>query len=246
MKMNLKKYNYLFLGLLFTVTILAAILDGGFWLHFFWALSMILFYGIYSQYSRDTKWSSELMFLFFFSGNVFAIFYESWYFSELTLLSFCGAYASLIAYLYKRKGANSIDSSFKPYFIGAFLINALLVVALLVILSKYFESSLLLPIFIIYFLLILSLIGLAFLHFNSVASLNSLFLLGFVLSIVLADLLRFIDQYYYSSVFVKICAVVIYSFGYLLAYARLTYLAKEKKESYMSISKSKPLKVKEE
>ena len=29
MKMNLKKYNYLFLGLLFTVTILAAILDGG-------------------------------------------------------------------------------------------------------------------------------------------------------------------------------------------------------------------------
>ena len=78
------------------------------------------------------------------------------------------------------------------------------------------------------------------------ASLNSLFLLGFVLSIVLADLLRFIDQYYYSSVYVKICAVVIYSFGYLLAYARLTFLAKEKKESYISFSKSKPLKVKEE
>lgn len=37
-----------------------------------------------------------------------------------------------------------------------------------------------------------------------------------------------------------------YSLGYLLAYTRLTYLAKEKKESYISFSKSKPLKVKEE
>lgn len=244
--MKLKKYNYLFLGLLFTVTILAAILDGGFWLRFFWALSMILFYGIYSQYSKDTKWSSELMFLFFFLGNVFAIFFDTWYFSELTLLCFCGAYASLIAYLYKRKGANSIDRNFKPYFIGAFFINAFLVVALLVILSQYFESSLLLPIFIMYFLLILSLIGLALLHFNSVASLNSLFLLGFVLAIVLADIFRFVDQYYYSSVYVKISAVVVYSFGYLLAYSRLTILAKEKKESYISFTSSKPIEVKEE
>lgn len=244
--MNLKKYNYLFLGLLFVVTILAAILDGGFWLRFFWALSMILFYGIYSQYSRDTKWSSELMFLFFFLGNVFSIFYETWYFSELTLLSFCGAYASLIAYLYKRKGAHSIDNNFKPYFIGAFLVNAFLVVALLVILSKYFESTLILPMFIMYFLLTLSLIGLAFLHFNSVASLNSLYLLGFVLGIAFADILRFVDQYYYSTITIKIIAVVTYSFGYFLAYKRLTILAEEKKASYVAFGKSKSVHIRDE
>ena len=226
--MQFSKLNVISLASLFIVTMLTIFIGTEFWLRFFWCASLVLFYCIYCQYAPKRERMMELLFLFLFLGNFFTIFYETWYFEELALLSFSGAYASLFMFLYKHRGAHSIDKSFKPFFIGAFVINIILVVSLLYLFSDYFENIFLLPVFIIYFIVLIGLLGVSFLHFNSVATKNSFYLLLFVMSLALSDVLRFIDYYYYPSVTVKVCALFAFSFGFLMGYKRMTKVYKRK------------------
>ena len=175
----------------------------------------------------------ELLFLLSLIGNIFTLFHDQWYFSELALLSFSGAYAALLVYLYNRRGTHNLDKSFRPFFIGAFIINLILVILMLTEFSIYFDNPLMLPIFIIYFILTLALAGMAFLHFNSVATSQSLHLLGFIVGIIMADVLRFLDHYYYNSASLQLGALFLYSGGYYLAYRRMVIYAEHKTRKYI-------------
>ena len=235
--MQFSKLNIFFLAALFVVTLATVFIADEFWLRFFWCASIVLFYAIYCQYVPKKQSMLELMFLFMFLGNFFTLFYESWYFPELALMSFSSAYASLFLFLYKKRGSHSLDKSLKPFFIGAFVINLILVGALLTTFSAYFENMLLLPVFIVYFLVLISLLGISFLHFNSVATQNSFYLLMFVLCIALSDVLRFLDYYYYPSVVIKVIALLSFSFGFFMGFKRMTavFKRKEKSSAYESL-----------
>ena len=220
---TLTKINYGSLALLFGITLFAIIVGNDFWARFFWGLSIVLFYGIYSQYSF--RWSEsplEYMFLFFLIGNIFALFYELSYFSELTLLCWSAGYISLLLYLYKHRSINKADTVFKTFFIGVFIVTFIIVALVLTAFSTYFESIWTLPILMLYFILLSALCAIAFFHFNAVGSTGSLYLLGFILFIALADVLRFLDYYYYETKLIKVLALIIYSSGYLFGYLRMT------------------------
>ena len=205
-----QKYIFAFLAIIAVVANITGILRENFWLkNTSEALFIFPLIGYYYRKLPLKNINFFIFFLMFISAATFSIFAEFWYFKEFSLGLWLGVYIFLIREAIKHTEHEKGSKFTVLYFIGIIGIYCYLLSLHVLEIEQSLNNGYVLSLYIIYYLNILILAGVALVYYLNSFSRKSVFFVSLTLAFIFSDVLRDMETFYFQDLSVELTGSLI-------------------------------------